>query len=107
MSLVSPPEVFLTGEPNADKKTLSISSSRIQPFEEKNKDLFRLSFRLSTHFRPHSGAVVYPNTVFYTHIIFFARYQHIINDYVSKKITTFSGKVLRFEVRSASDQKVV
>ena len=58
-SLESPPEVFLAGEPNTKKKKkqlLSISSSCIQPFEEKNKDVFSAFFRLSAHFRPQSGA---------------------------------------------------
>ena len=41
---------------------------------------FRLFFRLSAHFRPHSSAIFHPNT---PHIV--ARYQHMINDDLSKK----------------------
>ena len=45
-SLDSPHEVFLTGESNTNnKKQLpSISSSRFQPFEEKNEDFFDYFF---------------------------------------------------------------
>ena len=57
---------------------------------------FRLFFRLSAHFRPHSGAIFHRNTPHN----FFAHYQHTINDDVSKKITTFSGKSFRSELRS-------
>ena len=49
--------------------------------EEKNKDIFRLFFRLSAHFGPHSGAEFHPNT---PHNFFVARYQHMINDDLSK-----------------------
>ena len=38
----------------------------LQPFEEKNKDVFRLFFRSSAHFWPDFGAGFNPNT----HIIF-------------------------------------
>ena len=60
----SPPEVFLVGEHNTKKKNQlqSISSSRIPPFEEKNKDVFLRFYRLSAHFRPHPGTLFYPNT---------------------------------------------
>ena len=43
---------------------------------------FRLFFRLSAHFRPHSSAIFHLNT---PHNFFVARYQHKINDDLSKK----------------------
>ena len=63
-SLKCLPEVFLTDEPNTNEKKqlLSISSSRFYPEKRKIRMFFRLFFRLSAHFRPHSSAIFHPNT---------------------------------------------
>ena len=75
------------------KQLLSISWSRLQPFEDKNKDVFRLFFRLSAHFRPHSGAIVYQNT---PHI--FCPLSAYNKWWFEQKSTTFSRKVFRSEL---------
>ena len=62
---------------------------------KKNKDVFRLFFRLSAHFRPHSCAIFHPNT---PHNVLLPVISIMINDDLSKKITTFSGKVFSSEL---------
>ena len=70
---------------NSDKASVHRAFSRLK---RKTRTYFRRFFRLGASFRPHSCAIFHPNT----HIIFFARYRHMINDDLRKKITTFSGK---------------
>ena len=50
------------------------------PLKRKTRIFIRRFFRLSANFRPHSSAIVHPNT----HKNFFAHYQHMINDGLSK-----------------------
>ena len=63
-SLECLPEVFLTDEPNTNEKKTATKHQFIALLarKEKNKDVFRLFFRLSAHFRPHSSAIFHPNT---------------------------------------------
>ena len=69
-SMESLPEDFFTDEPNTNEKKTATKHPFIALLarEEKNKDaVFRLFFRLSAHFRPHSCAIFF---IQIPHIIF-------------------------------------
>ena len=57
---------FLTGEPNANKKKTKTAKHQfialLGLLKGKTRMFFRLFFRLSAHFWPHSTATFHPNT---------------------------------------------
>ena len=81
-SLESLPEVFLTGEPNINKKKTATKHQFIAllAVEEKNKDVFSAIFSFECQFSTLLYFIQIP-----TYFFFAARYQHMINDDLSKK----------------------